>query len=73
MKEHPELRLEINCMTAARIELPLAPEGDALRAPEALCARFNVHALEVGERLWPHLLGAVPLRTPACSRTHSNL
>ena len=50
MRDHPELRLEVHCQTAAPLELPPATEGDALRAPEALCARFNVHALEVGER-----------------------
>ncbi len=47
MKDYPELRLEINCQTAPRLELPPASDGEALRAPEALCARFNLHALEV--------------------------
>ena len=86
MKSHPELRLEINCQTAAHLELPPANEGDALRAPEALCARFNVHALEVRERpMQPHahVSGALPLyprarspqpsRSPACDPTLSSL
>ena len=68
MKGHPELRLEINCQTAAPLELPPAIEGDALRAPEALCARFNVHALEVGERpLQPHAHVLHPLYLRATS------
>ena len=83
MRDHPELRLEVHCQTAAPLELPPATEGDALRAPEALCARFNVHALEVGERPLqpaPCAGGAVPLHAyapparspharPACNPT----
>ena len=79
MKDHPELRLEINCQTAAPLELPPATEGDALRAPEALCARFNVHALEVGERpLQPRVLavcwGLSPYTyTPPARNPHAAL
>ena len=67
MKSHPELRLEINCQTAAHLELSPANEGDALRAPEALCARFNVHALEVRSgRCSP-----MPMCRALCRYTHA--
>ena len=46
MLDHPELRLEVNAATNARAEMPPATPGDAIRAPDALCSRFNLHALE---------------------------
>ena len=54
MLDHPELRLEVHAATNARVEMPPATPGDAIRAPDALCSRFNLHALEaelVADRL----------------------